>query len=70
MDWHPIDTAPKDGTMFLAYYGKKRCGPSVGAMQWAIWEKDHNQRRFYSWTTLTESERATHWMPLPSPPAE
>lgn len=65
MIWQPIATAPKDGTVFLAFYGHRRCGPSVGAMQWATWETDTKNRRFQSWTTLTESESATHWRPMP-----
>lgn len=62
-EWQPIETAPKDGTTFLAYRS--------GIIMMAQWRKSHNGHManggegwFYpSWNP------ATHWMPLPAPPA-
>ena len=61
-DWQPIETAPKDGDLFLAYYVSDH-GPKVGSMSWVLIHE-----YFYSWTTLTETHKATHWMPLPEAP--
>lgn len=67
--WQPIETAPKDSTVILL-----GC-PAVGAM------KDPRSRRVYEglWhdgqKTFTSVNGflllsvATHWMPLPEPPA-
>jgi hypothetical protein len=67
MDWQPIETAPRDGTVFLAAY-KLGHGPWVGVMQWQFFSEKKDDGRFYSWTQLTETHKATHWMPLPEPP--
>jgi hypothetical protein len=67
MEWMPIETAPKDGTLFLAHYTSSN-GPRVGPMKWDLTERDHSKRRFFSFAMCTESHKATHWMPLPPPP--
>jgi hypothetical protein len=66
--WQPIETAPRCGRVFLAAY-KGGFGPRVGPMHWTVEERDHKKRHFHSWATLTETEKATHWMPLPAPPS-
>lgn len=65
-DWQPIETAPKDGTNFLAIGGIYHGLPFV-----ARWEPS-----FYSdqpWKLPLSASRVyehclTHWMPLPEPP--
>lgn len=52
MTWHPIETAPKDHSWFLAWsadlgYFVYRMGPGLIA---------------------AEEPDPTHWMPLPDPP--
>lgn len=51
-DWHPIDTAPKDGTEFLAY------GDGVRRVSW--WTP--------GWFHGFWTKAPTYWMPLPDPP--
>jgi hypothetical protein len=65
--WQPIETAPKDGTVFLAHY---ECGhgPRLGPMHWTVEEPVAKDQRFHSWAMLTESRKATHWMQLPPIP--
>jgi len=65
MDWQPIETAPKDGTRFLAYedgnhYALEWC-PDMpcGGGYWAS----------YCGQYVTMSPEPTHWMPLPAPPS-
>lgn len=60
-DWQPIETAPRDGTIILAY--DPACHPDVYTVRfehehWAIADAE-------AFSTLTNP---THWMPLPSPP--
>jgi hypothetical protein len=63
MNWQPIETAPKDGTRFLA--------PSIDGRTVTIglWS---DQWGGY-WDDLTVGHlngqwHPTHWMPLPPPP--
>ena len=73
MEWQPIETAPKDGTWFDAWitarYEKYRVAD-------AFWCK-HNScfmhgelDRYGPYPTDWEHGKATHWMPIPAPPAE
>jgi Protein of unknown function (DUF551) len=67
--WQPIETAPKDGSWFLAFYESPNArAPRVGPMRWDRDEPIHTLRAFRSYAIMTESKRATHWMPLPAPP--
>lgn len=81
-EWHPIDSAPKDGTWILLAGGKtsedyylpdhadesRRC--SVGA-----WYEEPGwdgcwKIGFWDGAWRTEYEKPTHWMPLPEAPNE
>lgn len=71
-EWRDIASAPRDGTFFLAHYSAPH-GPRVGVMQFWPASKDPVSgkpipERFHSWTTLTQTHFATHWMKLPEPP--
>lgn len=61
--WRPIETAPTDGTYVLLVspaHGRV-IGAHVGGDVW----------HFFGVGAITgKSERPTHWMPLPAPPAE
>lgn len=80
-EWKPIETAPKDGTQILI----ARAGDDVGVneieiTEWFSIEQNHYERikdDIYRKVTDKPIEgwngnghRATHWMPLPSPPKE
>jgi len=65
--WLPIETAPKDGTAILLY-----CPTFYfGAGAWVgWWEGDHFEVCTEGRTLHPYSDDgATHWTPLPSPPA-
>jgi hypothetical protein len=53
-EWHPLDSAPQDGTEFLAAYGDR-----VVLVRWDP-----------AWGELTlRITPPSHWMPMPKPPA-
>jgi hypothetical protein len=57
MTWHPIETAPKDGTEVLLWKDRRIVGGSWnsgGAMHMPHW--------------MGGIFDPTHWMPLPAPP--
>lgn len=67
MGWQPIETAPKDGTYFLAF------NAALEADSWA----DEERHMIVQWTGRGywrialdgQSAHPTHWMPLPPPPS-
>jgi hypothetical protein len=59
--WQPIETAPKNGTLFLVatIY-------DLSSVHEAYWDRDFGGLCFYD---RVQCNNATHWMPLPAPPA-
>lgn len=65
--WQPIETAPKDGTFYLATNGKdqrvENCPEGHMAGIWHCIDGD--------WRVVSAfGDDSTHWMPLPPPPEE
>ena len=60
-EWEDISTAPKDGTNILAVWAERR-SPVFGVI---YWEGDG----WHEFDDDIDVDGATHWMPLPSPPA-
>lgn len=70
--WQTIESAPKDGTRFWAWFPQAHEG-QTGGMFSVAWE--HNVYEPTANWTLDDGESAvltydppTHWMPLPEPP--
>lgn len=66
--WQAIDTAPRDGTHFLtwdAHYGIRigRCLVRADHDDWLSYVGSHGD-------SSKGGMRATHWMPLPTPPGD
>ena len=59
MKWQPIDTAPKDKTLFLVWCPEYRGLSSMFSL--CAW---HDDAGF----CVDELRTPTHWMPLPEPP--
>lgn len=60
-EWKPIDSAPKDGTLFLAYAEAGQHDlPALFSL--CAWHPDAG-------FCICELREATHWQPLPAPPA-
>jgi hypothetical protein len=78
MTWQPIETAPKDASSILIYDGKfvervawywidrpHTCGWwAIQGGDDAVAFSDYSDTR-----AKVDEEEATHWMPLPEPPA-
>ncbi len=80
MNWQPISTAPKDGSMFL-------CWVSAVRYEGQQYQRDASQVDFCSWRNgppdlpghgyfdpycgqIADLQNVTHWMPLPPPPKD
>ncbi len=75
MEWKPIDSAPKDGTVILLGFASIR-GGAEGSVDVGYWmnSPETNYWREVGWfatddDVLTQHpQHPTHWMPLPEPP--
>ena len=69
-EWQPRDTAPKDGSMFLAYEPQIKCCPYAVVRWETAWVE--NACFVYAETLIESSsngpEGFTHWVHLPPPP--
>ena len=62
--WQPIETAPRDGTRFLAF----ERGNADYQIYECWWGEDFGN--WEGWRDAWDSEpEPSHWMPLPPPPA-
>ena len=67
-EWQPIETAPKDGRSFMVYVAKDdfagpHCFAPVSRTNNGRWWDDSTGDH------IDPIRGATHWMPLPAPPA-
>ena len=81
VSWQPIETAPKDGTLFLCWVSAVRYGETDEGQQY---QQDASQVDFCQWLTqpdipdcgwfdpccgqIADQQYVTHWMPLPASP--
>ena len=65
LEWQPIETAPKDGSDFLAYHSERR----LHYVCYAVTAKDGGVAVVLN-HDATYLKSVTHWMPLPQPPEE
>jgi hypothetical protein len=81
MEWQPIETAPKDGTVILLAGGTwgddlldLDGAPQVGAARWVMPFRKDRYPSYWGVAVLEGGysaavyENPTHWMPLPAPP--
>lgn len=63
--WQPVESAPKDGTLILAFLPESALMKIVFARwddEFACWYDDKGESAF------PIDVEVTHWMPLPEPP--
>lgn len=66
-EWMPIETAPRDGTVFLGYRrGRYAECCRVQRDDGEMWQFGGESGFHEHWPHI----RPTHWMPLPEPPKE
>ena len=67
MEWQPIGTAPKDGTLVLVYADGTLAPGVFEAGDWYFWEGEivDAEGRLNHWI---KGYGPTHWMPLPDTP--
>lgn len=58
--WRSIETAPKDGTVFLAVW--------LGKVRTASWNVEQQNWQEYPDGDFDCGDELTHWMPMPEPP--
>lgn len=82
LSWQPIETAPKDGTMFLCWVGAERwsavdgggsgCAHDVSQIDFCWWRRVHESPDGGYFDNASgqigDSQGVTHWMPLPGAP--
>lgn len=68
VQWQPIETAPKDGTRLLLWWGSEvhigRCVVAGMSRDGGDWWRSESHQVF-----KVAEGRPTHWMPLPAAPA-
>lgn len=63
-DWQPIETAPKDGTKFLAWSRRWNFMEFIGHGVTVAWWFPERQ-----YPTCEMGDQPSHWMPFPAPPS-
>lgn len=66
MDWQPIETAPKDGTVVMLYW------PTISINAYPAVGFNHDDDYGWAWSQWMDYGEIfpTHWMPLPAPPGK
>lgn len=81
--WQPIETAPKDGTLFLGWVAAERWSGLDGEcsshahdtsqVDFCWWRPSHGDSESGYFDNgagqLGDSQAVTHWMPLPAAPS-
>lgn len=78
--WLPIETAPKDGTIYLCWVDAIRYGESDDG---SLYQADVSEVDFGQWRDfetggahfnmmgdIGDGQKITHWRPLPEPPTQ
>ena len=63
--WQPIETAPKDGTLVLMWFGTAYVGMWNGSLKHGAWEIN-----CLCCNGIQDRPEPTHWQPLPPAPVE
>src|SRR4051812_17561165 len=76
--WQPIETAPRDGTWFVIMRADEPDSYEAGCFDPHYWDEyvpaggglyRKERKQVGDWRGFSNFHRATHWAPLPEPPA-
>jgi len=70
VEWRPIETAPRDGTLILCFY-PDRCGQDrLSLRYWAVgdWPSSGRTEGWSDQYRQIRKTEPTHWLPLPPAP--
>ena len=72
MNWQPIETAPKDGTILIGKISNENSDLDH-EIKWffgwcSLYKWEWAGMRKATWLKLNEEHQPTHWMPLPKDP--
>lgn len=71
MEWKPIDTAPKDGTLILVYTASGIVECKYEKFPYCEdWAHYWHVNVVESYESIYLVDKPTHWMQLPPPPAD
>ena len=82
MNWQPIETAPKDGSLFLCWVNAERwsnfdggCSShshDVSQIDFCYWNKGLGENGYFDpcCGQIGDLQLVTHWMPLPDAPGD
>jgi hypothetical protein len=68
MDWQPVETAPKDKLVLIAYYWKKGHDFYEENEEWSITLGIYNDERYIDVAHLDLQEMDAKWLPLQKAP--
>ena len=69
--WQPIETAPKDGSRFLATFFNDHVRENgVPQVDVLYWFPQNDPDGFWETVNYEPLDEWTHWMPLPKPPCD
>lgn len=66
--WQPIETAPRDGTPILVFYGERIGMDRYYVRYWDRGDWATDKEGWVDHWRQIRPEQPTHWMPLPMPP--
>lgn len=72
VQWQPIETAPRDGRMFLVGYDESIASTARLEPHQRVYEArwNENQQSFSARNGFILHDGATHWQPIPEPPVQ
>lgn len=70
MTWKPIETAPRNGEWFLAWWPEWSMGGPEGAIETSCFTEDAVDGPRFEDAGGYSHAQPTHWMPLPAPPTD
>jgi hypothetical protein len=71
-EWQPIETAPKDGTRFLAFFPLEKNDEyyaQIVIIRWSYYKR-WESAEYGGELDYEFDSQPTHWMPLPNPPKQ